>query len=149
MSFWIIGGITQCAADGDLAGVERLLDGGVPVDFIENGRYNDSPLQVAARGGHLAVVKLLLSHGANVNHFDNDLFSPVTAATAARSWAVAECLAEHGGDFSRCDATGRCGLDYLKQCRSKARRAKIEAILSERAVGPTVSAPRRVFSRAR
>lgn len=132
MSFWTIGGITQCAADGDLAGVERLLDGGVPVDFIENGRYNDSPLQVAARGGHLAVVQLLLARGANVNHCDNDGFSPVSAATAARKWAVAECLAEHGGDFQHYDATGRCGLDYVKQCRSKARRAKIEAILRGR-----------------
>ena len=132
MSFWTIGGLTQCAADGDVAGVERLLDSGAPVDFIENGRYNDSPLQVAAHGGHLAVVQLLLARGANVNHFDNDGFSPVTAATAARKWAVAECLAEHGGDFSRYDATGRCGLDYLKQCRSKARRAKIVAILAGR-----------------
>ena len=74
------GGLNQLARSGDLAGVLRLLDSGVPVDFIENGRFSDSPLMEAARGGHLEVMQLLLDRGADVNHSDNDSFTPVTAA---------------------------------------------------------------------
>ena len=55
-----------------------MLDEGTPVDYIDNGRFNVTPLQVAARAGHLDIVKLLLERGANVNHFDHDDFSPVT-----------------------------------------------------------------------
>ena len=131
MSFWKEGGLTQLAQDGELAGVERLLDAGVPVDYIENGRFSDTPLQVAARGGHLEVVQLLLRKGAHVNHVDNDCFSPVTAAAGAHQWKVVKCLVEHGGNFAVPDATGKCGHDYLKRCRSKRLLSEIKTILHE------------------
>lgn len=135
MSFWKEGGLNYLADIGDLDGVRRLLDSGVPVDFIENGRFSDSPLQVASCNGHLAVVKLLLERGANVNHLDNDCFSPVTAAAAACQWKVLRLLAERGGDFQRRDATGRSGFDYLGRCRSERIKAKIEGIPAAR-IGP-------------
>ena len=86
MSFWMEGGLNQLARSGDLAGVRRLLDSGVPVDFIENGRFSDSPLMETARGGHLEVMQLLIDRGANVNHTDNDCFTPVTAAGGSEQW---------------------------------------------------------------
>ena len=132
MSFWKEGGLTQLADSGDVEGVRRLLDSGVPVDFIENGRFSDSPLQVASRNGHLAVVTLLLERGANVNHIDNDCFSPVTAAAAARQWKVLRLLAERCGDLQRRDATGRSGFDYLGCCRSPRIKAEIDGILAAR-----------------
>ncbi|MFN0128593.1 MAG: ankyrin repeat domain-containing protein [Verrucomicrobiales bacterium] len=73
---------------------------------IENGRFNDTPLQVAARHGHLDVARPLLEHRANVNHVDNDRFSPVTAAAAGPHWEVLKLLAEWGGDFDNVDSTG-------------------------------------------
>jgi ankyrin repeat protein len=126
MSFWKEGGLTQLAEVGDLDGVRRLLNAGVPVDFIENGRFSDSPLQVACRNGHLNIAKLLLERGANV------CFSPVTAAGGARQWEVLGLLAENGGDFQCRDATGRSGVDYLRRCRSPRIRAEIEGILAKR-----------------
>ena len=128
MSLWIEGGLTRLAELGDLAGVEGQLAAGVPVDFVENGRFNATPLQVASAGGHLSVVELLISHGANVNHVDNDLCGPATAAAGAGKWDVLKLLAKHGADLRHCDSTGRSALEYLRRCRSQRIRAEIEGL---------------------
>ena len=133
-------GITKLAEEGDEEGVRRMLDEGTPVDYIDNGRFNMSPLQVAAQAGHLEIVRLLLERGANVNHFDHDDFSPVTSAARAGKWAVVRLLAEHGADFHKWDGQGKSGYDYLRRCRGKRNRASIEAVLAKRKP-PTGSGP--------
>lgn len=133
MGMWKEGELTHLASIGELEAVRQKLDSGVPVDVIENGRFNDTPLQVAARQGHLAVVRLLLEHQANVNHIDNDGFSPVTAAAAGPHWEVLQLLAEWGGDFDNVDSSGMSGRKALARCRSRRRRETIESILASRA----------------
>lgn len=130
-------GLTKLAQEGDAAGVRRLLDEGTPVDVIDNGRFNVTPLQAAAGAGHLEVVTLLLERGANVNHVDHDGFSPITAAARAGKWGVVKVLAEHGGDFAVIDGHGKTGLDYLRHCRGQRNRAAIEAALARRGSSPT------------
>jgi ankyrin repeat protein len=124
--------LTRLAEEGDADGVRRLLEQGAFVDVIENGRFNETPLQVAARSGHLEVVNRLLAAGANVNHVDNDGFSPVTSAARAGRWRVVKVLAEAGGDFRVYDGHGKTGYDYLRRCRGKRNRAEIEAVLARR-----------------
>jgi len=128
-------GITKLAEEGDEEGVRRMLDEGTPVDYIANGRFNMTPLQVAAVAGHLEIVNLLLERGANVNHFDHDDFSPVTSAARAGKWNVVRVLAEQGGDFRKRDGHGKSGYDYLRRCRGKRNRAAIEEALSRRGAG--------------
>lgn len=125
-------GLTKLAEEGDEEGVQRMLDEGTPVDYIDNGRFNMTPLQVAAQAGHLAIVEMLLAAGANVNHFDHDDFSPVTSAARAGRWAVVKLLAEHGGDFTKWDGHGKTGLEYLRRCRGKRIRTEIEEVLARR-----------------
>ncbi|WP_165250939.1 ankyrin repeat domain-containing protein [Paludisphaera soli] len=125
-------GLTKLAEEGDVEGVRTMLDAGTPVDFIDNGRFNATPLEVAARAGRLEVVRLLLGRGADVNHVDHDGFSPVTSAARAGEWAVVAMLAEHGGDFRQPDGHGKSGSDYLRRCRGKRNRAAVEAALARR-----------------
>lgn len=125
-------GLTKSAMEGDVTEVRRLLAEGVPVDVIDNGRFNATPLQVAAAEGHYEVVQILLEAGANVNHVDNDGFSPVTAAGRAGKWPVVRLLAQHGGDFFQKDGHGNNGHFYLKRCRGKRTRAAIQAAFESR-----------------
>ncbi len=55
--------LRTAALDGDLAAVERLLAAGVEADSAD--RWDMTALSFAAQEGHTAVVRLLLSHGAN------------------------------------------------------------------------------------
>jgi hypothetical protein len=132
----MFGGLTRLAEEGDEGGVRRMLEEGTPVDVIDNGRFNVTPLQVAARAGHLGIVKMLLAAGANVNHVDHDGFSPVTSAARASKWLVVRLLAEHGGDFRNRDGHGKNGYDYLRRCRGRRNRAAIEAALQARGPAP-------------
>ncbi|KAH6554885.1 hypothetical protein KP509_1Z299800 [Ceratopteris richardii] len=57
--------IHKCAKAGDLAGLERLLQSNVAVDQKDgDGR---TALHWASDQGHLEIVKLLISHGADIN----------------------------------------------------------------------------------
>ena len=135
----MFGGLTKLAEEGDVEGVRRMLDEGTPVDVIANGRFNMTPLQVAAQAGHLEIVRLLLASGADVNHADHDDFSPVTSAARAGKWDVVRVLAEHGGDFQKPDGHGKSGYDYLRRCRGTRNREAIAAILRARGEDPTPS----------
>ena len=124
--------INDLAKLGDIAGIQRLLEQGVPVDFIDNGRFNETALQIAGRHGHLETVELLLAAGANVNHEDHDGFSPVTSAARPKQWAVVKKLIEHGADAHVKDGYGMSAADYLSRCRSQRVRGEIEEVLTRR-----------------
>ncbi|XP_050293515.1 DNA-binding protein RFXANK [Anthonomus grandis grandis] len=57
------------SAYGQLNAVEMLLKCGADVNKL--GPDEETPLILAANGGHHEVIKLLLSNGANVNHEDH------------------------------------------------------------------------------
>ena len=56
---------------GHTAIVERLLQvSGINANYVN--KYGRTALMSAARNGHTDTVKLLIDHGADVNHADND-----------------------------------------------------------------------------
>lgn len=57
------------SAYGQLMSVQLLLEAGARVDF--EGPDGETPLLLAASGGHHDVVRLLLGEGANPNHVDH------------------------------------------------------------------------------
>ncbi|MDQ3068294.1 MAG: ankyrin repeat domain-containing protein, partial [Acidobacteriota bacterium] len=87
----------DAAKAGDKAGVERALAAGVPVDA--GTRYQQTALMFAAEKGHLAIVELLVSKGANVNQKDSFYgMTPIGTALQGGHADVARVLVEKGSD---------------------------------------------------
>ncbi|MGH9870337.1 MAG: PQQ-binding-like beta-propeller repeat protein [Candidatus Polarisedimenticolia bacterium] len=85
--------LREAARAGDLEKVRSLLDAGVPVDS-PGPRHGHTALLFAADGGHLAVVELLVSRGADVNAMEG--FFKVTPLLAALGPMGKQPTPEHG-----------------------------------------------------
>ncbi|MBS0265629.1 MAG: ankyrin repeat domain-containing protein [Planctomycetes bacterium] len=119
----------QAVEAGDLETVRQLIAAGGAVDQIDNGRFNVTPLLVASRLGHLAIVRVLIKAGAQVNHADHDGFTSVNSAARAGHWEVVKFLIWEGADVTAADATGGNVHDYLRRCRSQRVRTEVQAVL--------------------
>ena len=111
------------AGEGNLEGVERLLDGGVDVDcgdgialcvaaglgredvgryLLEKGaeadRGESRALRWAAEGGHVRMAESLLEHGADVNAAAG---GPLLNAVCSGSLEMVEFLLERGADVNK------------------------------------------------
>lgn len=65
-----VGNLLFYASKGDVAGIQKLLDQGMPVDAADyDGR---TALHLAASEGHAAVVNLLLESKADPNPIDRN-----------------------------------------------------------------------------
>jgi hypothetical protein len=70
--------IIQAASDGNAAEVERLLSVGVNVNTKD--KWGWTAMSMAAYGGHAEVARVLISHGATLDHQDVDNDTPLTLA---------------------------------------------------------------------
>lgn len=89
--------LLEAVRHGDLAGVRRALDAGVPVDTPF--RYERTALSFAADRGNADLVRLLLERGADPNKKDS--FYGATAMTWAvdkGNAAIARLLLERGAE---------------------------------------------------
>ena len=127
------------AADrGDLPAVIGLLDAGVPVDAVTNGRFPWTSLMHAAYRGRLDVVRLLLDRGANVAHQDLDYFTAAAVAAGEGHWDVLEVLARRGADLDFADGTGTSPLSYAEKAGPPDLVIRLKAL---RAAKPPGAAP--------
>ena len=86
--------LPAAAIVGDLDAVRRLLELGFSVDTPD--AQGCSALLRAAGGGHLAVVDLLLSRGADPQHAAHTGATPLSAAVSMRQGAIVERLLAAG-----------------------------------------------------
>lgn len=82
------------AGEGDLRTVEGYLNHGVPLTSLDHD--GATATFVAAAAGHLPVLKMLGSRGANLNAIDAYGDSPLAAAIANHHASAAEYLKAHG-----------------------------------------------------
>jgi len=75
-----MGELHDFAERGDLDGVRRLLDSGVPVDALDE--RDETALHGAAAFGHTEVLRVLLERGAAVDQTDGDQFRTALMAAA-------------------------------------------------------------------
>ena len=90
--------------DGDLAGVQALLDASADASsklFIANsGLGKDTLLHIAARYGYKEIVELLISEGADVNAKDENSWTPLHFAARHGHKEVVELLIAKGADVN-------------------------------------------------
>ncbi|PKS11159.1 hypothetical protein jhhlp_002920 [Lomentospora prolificans] len=71
--------IIQASSDGDIDKVSKLLRVGVDVNTRD--QWGWSALSMCAYGGHKAIARLLLDHGADLDNIDVDGDTPTSLAT--------------------------------------------------------------------
>lgn len=81
-------------------------------DVDEDG---DTPLICACRGGHQAVVRVLLHHGASIDEADVDGATPLHCAAGKGHFGVAGILIHHGADVDGEDDDGASPLHYASR----------------------------------
>jgi ankyrin repeat protein len=98
--------IFEAAAAGEIERVERLVDGGAPVNGFSADGW--TPLHLAAFFGHARAVELLLARGADVaaTSKNSNGNTPLHAALAGHHPFVAGLLIGAGGDVNAADAGG-------------------------------------------
>jgi len=112
------GPIHTAAENGDLARVQKELDGGADVNAKE-GAWGYTPLHQAAAEGHKEVAELLIANGADVNAKDDWGWTPLDLTTLRKQPETADLLREHGGksgaEFSIHAAAGLGNIEAVKE----------------------------------
>ena len=92
----------QCSKDGKDEDVNRLLRSGVNPNCIYiNGLIESTPLEIATFRGHIDMVRLLLSMGADPNIRNKFGNTPLMLAAQYDKFKVAEVLLDAGADPKR------------------------------------------------
>mmetsp|Transcript_44826 Transcript_44826/g.140522 ORF Transcript_44826/g.140522 Transcript_44826/m.140522 type:complete len:203 (+) Transcript_44826:2-610(+) len=108
-------GVRLCNAayEGDTRAAAALLGRGVGPDARVKEKGNNTPLNLAARGGHLEVMRMLLERRACVNSTNDFQETPLMCAANRARGSVCRLLLEHGADVHALDENGDNALDFL------------------------------------
>lgn len=99
---------------GDIEQVKNELEKGTPVDSPETKKLS-SALMFASERGFIEIVKLLVSHGADINYQNKFGFSPLHASAYGDHIAVAKLLTENGAEVDAKDDKGRTPLYFAAE----------------------------------
>ncbi|XP_063426829.1 uncharacterized protein LOC134710404 [Mytilus trossulus] len=106
--------ISNCCFIGDISLVLWCCDHGV--DINKGTCYNgESPLMKACKGGHTAIVKMLLDRGANFDKCDTFDQTPLMKACEHGHTVIAKMLVNRGADYDKCNNTGQ--FHVMKACQ--------------------------------
>jgi ankyrin repeat protein len=100
MSIW------RAAEAGDLAEVERLLEGDPGLLDRRTGPYGRTPLELASEAGHVEVVRSLLDKGAALNGWGYHRRTALWRACSRGVIPVVKVLLERGADPTIADDAG-------------------------------------------
>jgi ankyrin repeat protein len=102
--------IWDAAKAGDLAEVERLVGQDPGLLDAKDGFFGGAPLMLAAREGHVGVVRWLLDKGAAIDHIDNIGSTALWRTCCEGRLPVVRLLLERGADPTIADHGGSTPL---------------------------------------
>jgi hypothetical protein len=97
-----------CAESGNATQMQEMLESGASIDAKNEDGV--TALHLAARNGHLEVVKLLLAANFNIEQTDNQEHTALLAAAHYRQPAIVRYLIEHGANVRQANTSGRTAL---------------------------------------
>ncbi|GMF33693.1 unnamed protein product [Phytophthora fragariaefolia] len=92
--------------EGILKEVELFVFGGQDVNALQldaNTKLMQSPLHIANKHGHHSIAKLLIEHGAQVDHLDSFSRTPLMVAARCGHGELTALMLEHGANIFRLD----------------------------------------------
>lgn len=105
----------QAVVEGDVAKVKFLLKyGGKQIAINEKNKYGLTPLQQSCLEGNLALVMLLLDHGANIEGKDNNGWSPLHFAIVSGHCNITSLLIDSCANLTCVDCKGRLPVDLAQ-----------------------------------
>lgn len=100
--------LEAAAEKGDLESAKQLLDKGA--DIHTRTYYKETPLWLAARNGHAALVELLRERGGDIESKDKFGLTPLAWAVENRHEPVVKLLVGWGADIRARDKSGQTPL---------------------------------------
>ena len=110
--------LLRAAAMGDVTALQYQMiaeEGGTSVDLEEAAENGVTALMLAARGGHVSELILLLSKGASVNSQSRHGVTPLLMAAEEGQLSVVQQLIEKHADVDRSTSTNTTPL--MQACR--------------------------------
>mmetsp|Transcript_23747 Transcript_23747/g.23961 ORF Transcript_23747/g.23961 Transcript_23747/m.23961 type:complete len:514 (+) Transcript_23747:118-1659(+) len=101
-------------AMGNIHKIEKLLEGGIPLDILDGSKLDDSTLHWAVSFNNIEVVRILCDHGIDVNIRNTEGQTPLHIACKNDNNALVELLLQHGGNAEEKDSCDRTPGEVLK-----------------------------------
>jgi ankyrin repeat protein len=100
---------------GQTATAAALLSRGAPVDIVSENDLGVHPLNSAVAGGHSAIVRLLLEHGADPDAPERAGYTPLHASAENGDLESTRLLLDAGADPTRAGPDGRSPADFAHE----------------------------------
>ena len=100
---------------GHFEAAEYLVKAGAPINSLSRNGLRAAPIQSAAAGGHVEIVRMLLEHQADPNVREQGGYTPLHAAAQNGDEAMIRTLLLGGADLNARSNDGKIPLDLANE----------------------------------